>query len=176
MTVTLRSVAKFADCDILVTEPAESTPGRAPEPGRRTGFQAKPPTPAPFEMQELLGECFVPDFAYVKGENPNWPSKLAHFLKFAAPTDSTPQRRGPPAQRPAQAQQAGASSASSSSGPAAGRVDKGVPQSAVHAPDNDSDVEQGGGGGSELSDDPDFSGSGAFAGASGSGLFHWPST
>jgi hypothetical protein len=36
-------------------------------------------TRLPFEMQELLGECFVPDFAYFKGENHNWPSKLAHF-------------------------------------------------------------------------------------------------
>ena len=46
-----------------------------------------------FEMQELLGECFVPDFALFKGESPNWPSKLVCFLKFAAPADSTPQRR-----------------------------------------------------------------------------------
>jgi hypothetical protein len=56
-------------------------------------------TRLPFEMQELLGECFVQDFAYFIGENHNWPSKLAHFLKWAAPTDSTPQRRGPPAKR-----------------------------------------------------------------------------
>jgi hypothetical protein len=116
-------------------------------------------------MQELLGECFVRDFAYFKGENRNWPSKLAHYLKWAAPADSTPQRRRPQAKRPTQAQQAGASFASGSSGPAAGRVDKGVPKSAVHTPDIDSDVEQGGDGGSELSVDPDFSGAGAFAGA-----------
>ena len=119
-----------------------------------------------FEMQELLGECFVPDFALFKGESPNWPSKLACFLKFAAPSDSTPQRRAPPAKRGSNAQQDGASPAGGSSGPAAGRVDKGVPQSTASMLDHDSDVEQGGGGGSVLSDDPDFSGLEAFAGLS----------
>ena len=130
------------------------------------------PVPAltrlPFEMQELLSKCFVPDFAFFKGESPNWPSKLACFLKFAAPSDSTPQRRAPPARRGANARQAGAPSTGGSSGPAAGPVDKGVPHSAVPTLDHDSDVEQGGGGGSVLSDDPDLSGSGAFAGSSGS--------
>jgi hypothetical protein len=59
-----------------------------------------------FEMQELLGECFVQDFAYFKGENHNKPSKLAHFLEWAAHTDSTSQRRWPQAKLPAQAHQA----------------------------------------------------------------------
>ena len=65
-------------------------------------------------------ECFVPDFVSFAGD-PKWQSKLSSFFKFAAPSDSTPQKR---AARSARAQ----ASAGDSLGAASDkRVDKGVP-------------------------------------------------
>ena len=44
-----------------------------------------------FEMQEKLAECFVKDFAAFSGDS-KWQSKLSSYLKFAAPSGSTPQK------------------------------------------------------------------------------------
>jgi hypothetical protein len=45
-----------------------------------------------FEMQEKLAECFVKVFAAFAGDS-KWQSKLSSYLKFAAPSGSTPQKR-----------------------------------------------------------------------------------
>ncbi len=44
-----------------------------------------------FEMQEKLAECFVKDFAIFANDS-KWQSKLSSYLKFAAPSGSTPQK------------------------------------------------------------------------------------
>ncbi len=48
--------------------------------------------PISYEMREKLAECFVPDFTVFVGD-PKWQSKLSSYLKFAAPSGSTPQKR-----------------------------------------------------------------------------------
>ena len=45
-----------------------------------------------FEMQEKLAECVVKDFAVFANDS-TWQSKLSSYLKFAAPSGSTPQKR-----------------------------------------------------------------------------------
>ena len=78
-----------------------------------------------YDARACLAECFVEDFAIFSGDS-KWPSKLASFFKFAAPSGSTPQKR---AARPAR----GGASASGQ------RVDKGVPSG--RSDDQDSDIE-----------------------------------
>jgi hypothetical protein len=122
------------------------------------------PAPAlerlPPDQRILLVECFDADYSLFAGD-PKWPSKLAGFFKFAAPSDSTPTKRAAPARsRPAPGALAPPEAPSTSStGPAPGvpgrRVDKGV--SLGPAADCDSEVEGGSDAASVLSGGPDFS-------------------
>ena len=105
----------------------------------------------PFDMKEKLVECFVPDFVIFAGD-PKWQAKLSSFFKFAAPSDSTPQKR---AARSARAQ----ASAGDSLGAASDqRVDKGVPSG--RDDDLDSEVEGSRGASADLSGGPDFASTG----------------
>ena len=120
-----------------------------------------------FVQQEKLVECFVPDFAIFAGD-PGWHRKLAGFFKFAAPSDSTPQKRAAPAAR-ARASPAGGAAAGGERSAGDQRVDKGVPQGGADDLDDDSEVEGGG----ALSGVPDFAslggGVGGGSGPPGSG-------
>ena len=104
----------------------------------------------PFDMKEKLVECFVPDFVEFSAD-PKWPAKLSSFFKFAAPSDSTPQKRAAWSAR-AQA------SAGDSLGAASGRDD-----------DLDSEVEGSGGASADLSGGPDFASTGFGPGGIGPG-------
>ena len=102
----------------------------------------------------------VPDFVDFSG-NSKGQAKLSSFFKFAAPSDSTPQKR---AARSARAQALAGDSLGAASDH---RVHKGVPSG--REDDLDSEVEGSGGASADLSGGPDFASTGFGPGGAGPG-------